>query len=151
MKHSSYITGMKRIYIYGILDDDDNIIYVGESVSPKTRLSEHFMRSGYTRCKILEIYENREHYWIDKLISEGNPLTNKERLTGVKKDKRVWCVGDILSNHTRYQSLRNKLTGEEYTSGAHASREIEGVPWFVTNSMRRHPLSKYHKILEFID
>ena len=146
---------MKRIYIYGILDDDDNIIYVGESTKPQIRLRAHHTDSGYERCKILEIYENREHYWIDKLISEGSPLTNTERLTGNIRDKRVWSVGDILINHSSDiktgQKLRNKLTGEEYTSGAHASREIEGVPFYVTNSMRRYPTSKYYKILEFVD
>ena len=151
MKHSSYITGMKRIYIYGILDDDDNIIYVGESTKPQIRLRAHHTDSGYERCKILEIYENREHYWIDKLISEGNTLNNKERLS----ESETWCVGDVVltynPDYKLAQSLRNKLTGEEYTSGAHASREIEDVPWFVVNSMRRHPLSKYHDILEFID
>ena len=151
MKHSSYITGMKRIYIYGILDDDDNIIYVGESVNPKARLSHHFVHKGWKRCKILEIYENREHYWIDKLISEGNILNNKERLS----EGETWCVGDILINHTSDskpgQKLRNKLTGEIYRSGYQASQLLEGVAYDVTNKMKTKTTHKYHDILEFID
>ena len=145
---------MKRIYIYGILDDDDNIIYVGESACPQRRLSAHHSQSGYKRCKILEIYENREHYWIDKLLNEGSPLTNTERLTGDIRGMRVWKVGDILVNQVDFrkpQKLRNKLTGEIYRSGGHASREIEGVPQNVVNSMRRTSKGKYHDMLEFID
>ena len=141
---------MKLIYIYGILDDDDNIIYVGESTKPQIRLRAHHTDSGYERCKILEIYENREHYWIDKLISEGNTLNNKERLS----ESETWCVGDVVlrtSFRISAQKLRNKLTGEEYRSGGHASREIEGVPRTVVDAMRRSSKGKYHDILEFID
>tara|TARA_R110000822_G_C14881505_1_gene446562 strand:- start:5 stop:442 length:438 start_codon:yes stop_codon:yes gene_type:complete len=145
---------MKRIYIYGILDDDDNIIYVGESLKPKSRLSNHFAHSGWKRCKILEIFEDREHYWINKLISEGNTLNNTILLTSNKWDKRVWSVGDILVNHPRnirQVKLRNKLTGEIYRDGEHASREIEGVSQYVANNLRLYPTSKYHEILEFVD
>ena len=141
---------MKRIYIYGILDDDDNIIYVGESTCPQRRLTGHGVQSGYKRCKILEIYENREHYWIDKLLSEGNILNNKERLS----EGETWCVDDIVllkAKSNPGQKLRNKLTGEIYRSGGHASREIEGVPQNVVNSMRRTSKGKYHDMLEFID
>ena len=141
---------MKRIYIYGILDDDDNIIYVGESLMPKKRLSEHFLKKGWKRCKILEIYENREHYWIDKLLSEGNILNNKERLS----EGETWCVDDIVllkDKGAPGQKLRNKLTGEIYRSGYQASQLLEGVSHYVTNNMRSYPTSKYHEILEFID
>ena len=141
---------MKRIYIYGILDDDDNIIYVGESACPQRRLSAHHSQSGYKRCKILEIYENREHYWINKLLSEGNNLKNKEKLS----EGETWCVGDIIVlkiSSTPVLKLRNKLTGEIYRSGYHACQQLKGVGYSVTNDMRRYPTSKYHDILEFVD
>ena len=141
---------MKRIYIYGILDDDDNIIYVGESACPHQRLHAHHQQSEYKRCKILEIYENREHYWIDKLLSEGNTLNNKERLS----EGETWCVDDIVllkDKGAPGQKLRNKLTGEIYRSGYQASQLLEGVGSDVTNSMKRKPTHKYHDILEFVD
>ena len=142
---------MKRIYIYGILDDDDNIIYVGESACPQQRLRAHHAQYGWGRCKILEIYENREHYWIDKLLSEGNNLKNKEKLS----EGETWCVDDVIVlkiSRTPVQKLRNKLTGEIYRSGYHASQQLGfDVNSCATNILRRTSKGKYHDILEFVD
>ena len=142
---------MKLIYIYAILDDDDNVIYVGESVSPRGRLSSHHAYTGYKRCKILEIYESREHYWIDRLISEGNPLENKERLSdGGEK----FCVGDIISLKGKPfppQKLRHKITGEVYRSGYHAAKLLENIKFDCVYNMKHKPNHPYHDILEFIN
>ena len=148
---------MKRIYIYGILDDDDNIIYVGESVTPQKRLYRHRNDYGYTRCKILDVREDMEDYWIEKLLSEGNILNNI-----IKGDKKYgksgkhikrYDVGDVIStkNPDRVgKQIRDKHTGEVYKNAQLASRSIPDCPITILSTLRLYPTSEYHKRFEVV-
>ena len=85
-------------YIYALMDDDDDIRYIGKSDNPNKRLNEHikydYNKKSYKHnwvCKMLRenkeikfkilevvpynIWEEREIYWIHKFRS--SKLTNK--------------------------------------------------------------------------
>ena len=140
---------VKKVYVYGILDDNDGIIYVGKSIAPRRRLFEH--KKGYKRSKILAIYEDLENFWINKLIKEGHPLKNKEMLV----DGEEWNVGDViaLSDKTKTTAvkIRHKQTGVIYESGYQAAKELDHVSYGIISAMKRYPKSKYHKEWELVD
>ena len=140
---------VKKVYIYGILDNEDNIVYVGESISPKLRLMGH--KKEYKRSKILAIYEDLENFWINKLIKEGHPLKNKEMLV----EGEEWNVGDVITlsikpNPTP-QKIRHKQTGVIYESGYRAAKEIDNVSYDIISSMKKSSQSHYHDMFEFVD
>ena len=64
-------------YIYGELDEDDNIVYVGKSNYPRQR---HIAKK-VDRFKILDKYIDIEQRWIHQLSSSGVKLRNKEVIT----------------------------------------------------------------------
>ena len=139
---------MKIIYVYGLLDENDNITYVGKSASPKRRLSDH----GTTKkCKILDKFEDVEHYWIKKLTEEGNQLTNKEKLI----DGEDWEVGNIVElNNYNYKApvrILHKPSGVIYDSVYQAAQELNIPNDSFGHSMRKHPKSKYHEIFTLLE
>ena len=139
---------MVKVYIYGVLDDDENIIYVGKSATPKRRLVNHRMDSGYKKLVILEIIRDKEQDWIDKLLSEGHPLQNKERMI----EQEDWEVGDVVEfNHkTAPIRVRHKPTGVIYESANKAGYAVYGThSTFITN-LKNSPKSKYHKDWEIV-
>ena len=79
-----------KVYVYGILDDNDDIIYVGKSSKPYERLKRHISR--YDRAVILDFYYDKESYWIDKLRLNGHILENKHTDAMTSEHK----IGDIL-------------------------------------------------------
>lgn len=120
-----------KVYIYGLMDGD-NIIYVGKSVTPKHRLSQH--RQTYNnnslKIKILDFFFDKEIYWVDKLISEGHKLNNSQTLTGSED----WGIGDIIEIQTKTrQSVLDKSTNRIYKSLYSLSKEINLDPQQITS------------------
>ena len=78
-------------YIYGELDEDDNIVYVGKSNYPRQR---HIAKK-VDRFKILDKYIDIEQRWIHQLSSSGVKLRNKE----VMKYCGDFKVGEIYNTY----------------------------------------------------
>lgn len=103
-----------KVYIYGILDNEEEVVYVGKSSTPNLRLRHHkHLKPRYNRCKILDIFYDKEHYWINYFLDKGAKLENKELVEYVEDYK----IGDIIEikNRLQYQIL-NKKTGKTYES-----------------------------------
>jgi hypothetical protein len=79
----------KKTYIYGLRVKGE-IVYIGKSITPYIRLQSY--SKNYDDMIILDIFEDRENYWIRKLISDGHILENKEKLVC----SETWDVGDII-------------------------------------------------------
>lgn len=103
----------KKVYIYTLSEDGGDVKYVGQTVSPGTRLVGHFNTDGLTEsnpkrawvedvksrsgkiamtiideCEINEAAE-REQQWIDHYTGQGVELTNTARVirTGGRIEK----------------------------------------------------------------
>ena len=136
---------MKKVYIYGLLDEDDNIFYIGKSIEPKTRLAAH---NSTRRCKILDWFEDKEHYWIEKLTQEGIQLENKEKLKGSEE----WEVGDIVSVEERKgNQILHKPSGIIYDSAYQAANALNMSNKSFMSRMRKHPNSKLHDIFTILE
>ena len=88
-------------YIYGELDEDDNIVYVGKSNHPIDRN----MSKRVDRFRILDKFIDLEQRWIHQLSSRGVQLRNKE----VMKTCSDLEVGKIYSTYvgkSKYTSKR---------------------------------------------
>ena len=81
-----------KTYIYGIIDSNDTIIYVGKSSCPAQRLRHHKSNKGYSKAKIIDIFYDTENYWISKLKNEGYQLDNKYDIP----DEETWNIGDVI-------------------------------------------------------
>jgi hypothetical protein len=60
-------------YIYGEIDEDDNIVYVGKSNDPRTRNRN---KPWVKRFKILDKFIDIEQRWIHDISSSGSKLRN---------------------------------------------------------------------------
>ena len=60
-------------YIYGELDENDNIVYVGKSNDPRARNRN---KPWVKRFKILEKFIDPEQRWIHEISSSGSLLRN---------------------------------------------------------------------------
>ena len=115
-----------RVYVYGLLDTNDNVIYVGKSSAPKQRLLGH---SNYaSKLKILDIFEDREVYWIEKLLQEGHSLSNKHWNYYTEK----WNIGDIVSlggkRGVKGIKIYDSKTQKTYDSISSLSKELN-IPY----------------------
>jgi len=103
------------VYIYGLLRKEE-IIYVGKSTTPKVRLSCHRItyNDDSLRIKILDTFEDREIFWVEKLKEEGYNLLNKEAL----KDNEDWMIGDIVDFSPKKNDYKilDTLTNTQYPS-----------------------------------
>jgi len=91
------------IYIYGLVDGEGNLFYVGKTQNPRQRLNAHRCKYG----KSISIYiieevtqqdwEEKERYWIEELRDRGYKLLNI--LPG--GDSPPDCTGRILSDATK--------------------------------------------------
>jgi len=111
-----------KVYIYGLMDGD-NIIYVGKSVSPRARLANHKQNYNTESLKliILDFFIDKEIYWVNKLLSEGHKLHNKEFLMDCQECE----IGEIIECRTKTsRSVLNKETNQIYESIYKLSQEI---------------------------
>ena len=103
-RYYSYIMGMDEYkvytYVYGELDADDNIIYVGKSNNPR----ERNMSKRVNRFKILDRFIDTEQRWIHQLSSSGVQLRNKE----VIKTCGCFEVGKIYNTYVQNRVYKSK-------------------------------------------
>ena len=84
-----------KIYIYGLLNKNNEYVYVGKSSIPYNRLRAHknALRDDTLRMEILDEFIDLEFKWIHKL-SKTHPLTfNKSK----DQELENWNVGDIIT------------------------------------------------------
>ena len=60
-----------------ILFDGDEIVYVGQSKSPYSRLSSHQRDKHFNAVRLLPCLKHRMSYWEKKLIKKYSPKLNK--------------------------------------------------------------------------
>lgn len=80
------------VYIYGLLDKDNQVCYVGKSTTPRVRLYAHNLQHGIKSMVILDEYVDQEQYWLDYYKSKNVSLLNKEECI----NQEVHKVGDII-------------------------------------------------------
>lgn len=90
-----------KIYIYG-LHQNGKLIYVGKTNSPKNRLVSHRQTYGDNlHMVILDIYNDLEMVWVEKLQEEGHKLFNKEDLYSNRDSS--YEIGDKIALDENYR------------------------------------------------
>lgn len=125
-----------KIYVYGLLDENDNITYVGKSSSPKQRLMNHNYAS---KLKILDIFDDREIYWVQKLLKEGYNLENRYINYGTED----WNIGDIIEvNREKGVKVYDSQTQKTYNTLSSLSKELnihyETLKYRIQNCNKPH-------------
>lgn len=115
-----------KLFVYGLLDNNNKITYVGQTYDPISRLDAHY-KKGYCesgKMKILEVYSDKEFEWIQKCISEGFELKNKLINRPSQSDFKA---GDIVVNkiglRRRYR-FKDMLTNHVYETLSEASEKL---------------------------
>ena len=60
-----------------VLFDGDEIVYIGQSKSPYSRLSSHQKDKHFNAVRLLPCLKHRMNYWEKKLIKKYSPKLNK--------------------------------------------------------------------------
>jgi hypothetical protein len=113
-----------KIYIYALIDENEQVIYVGKSSTPKSRLANHKcnLNNSNLKMKILDYFYDVEQYWVDKLIQEGYNLINKEFFIHSEE----WEKGDIINpNHKSSFKIYDKKLNITYNSMYELSKIIQ--------------------------
>lgn len=102
-----------KVYIYCLIDRDNNIFYVGKSSRPKGRFYDHVSHLGRydITMKILDFFFDKEIHWIEKLLKEGHPIQNKEICSTLEQ----WEKGEIFKISKR-NLTKVKYNGKIYNS-----------------------------------
>jgi hypothetical protein len=110
-----------KTYVYGILDCDDSIVYVGKSSCPNQRMRWHKNNIKYNKCKILDIFYDTENFWINKLKLEGCQLENKYDIPCEEE----WNIGDIIEvGSLKRIKIKDTNSGKIYETLKDLSDEI---------------------------
>jgi hypothetical protein len=110
-----------KTYVYGILDSNDQIIYVGKSSCPNQRMRWHKNHIKYNRCKILDIFYDTENFWINKLKLEGHLLENKYDIPSEEE----WNVGDVIEvGSLKRLKIKDTNNGKIYETLKDLSNEV---------------------------
>ena len=126
-----------KVYIYGLLDSKNETFYIGKSSRPKSRFYDHVshLKRYDIKMKILDIFYDKETYWIEKLLAEGHPLQNKEIITTLEQ----WEIGEIFKISKRtpnkveyngkiYSSLNILINSKDIPLSEHQIRQIVKNP-----------------------
>jgi len=133
-----------KVYVYGLLDEEGQVYYIGKSTSPKARLYSH-CSNGHTTtrtCKILDYYYDTESYWV-QFYSEQNPdLVNSQTLIHTEDHE----IGDILTVSTLTKvSIKNTKTGEVFESIAEFVRKCEdSLEYYQAQAILDNPAHKLY-------
>jgi signal recognition particle subunit SEC65 len=128
-----------RVYIYGLLDEENNIIYVGKSSRPKSRLYSH--RQHYTphRMKILDSFEDLEFKWIEKLNKVYPLKFNKSTL----QETENWEVGEYITvNNTVDKTnivIKDTVNGIIYNSLKQLSETLKLTAYHTKKVIDNNP------------
>jgi len=121
-----------KIYVYGILNDKDEIIYVGKTSIPKRRLSQHKQYNGWDKMVILDTFYDLEMYWIEKLRHKCK-LENKFN----KPDVEEWEIGDRVGlQHPNNIAVLDTETNKEYETIQEASRDLNMSRYYIQTKER---------------
>ncbi len=102
-----------KVYIYGLMDDKNNVFYIGKSIVPKSRFYDHSssLNYPYLKMEILDVFYDKEAYWIKKYLKEGHPIKNKEVLLTSER----WEIGQTFEFFKK-QPQKVKYNGVIYSS-----------------------------------
>ena len=64
-----------RPAIYFLFDGDE-IVYIGQSINPYSRITQHIKKKKFSHVRFLPCSSRRMNYWEQKLISKYNPKYN---------------------------------------------------------------------------
>ena len=70
------VTDLARPSVY-ILYDNEEVVYVGQSINPYQRMAQHLRDKEFTHIRILICRKCRMNFWEQKLIEAYNPIYNK--------------------------------------------------------------------------
>lgn len=105
-----------KVYIYGLINNKNEVFYIGKSTSPRTRLYTHIndLNYSYLKMEILDIFYDKEVYWIEKYLKEGHPIKNKEIISTLEQ----WEIGHTFET-TKKQPQKVMYNGITYNSLNH--------------------------------
>ena len=75
-----------------VLFDGDEIVYIGQSKSPYSRLSSHQKDKHFNAVRLLPCLKHRMNYWEKKLIKKYSPKLNKTH-----NENKVTSIDDVIS------------------------------------------------------
>jgi excinuclease UvrABC nuclease subunit len=102
-----------KTYIYGMLDENDEVIYIGKSINPYNRLLQH-SQMGLKRMKIIDYFYDKESYYIEKYLKEGYALQNKE--LSIDKSQKLE-IGEILELKRKTSTkIKDTISGKIFNS-----------------------------------
>ena len=64
-----------RPAIYFLFDGDE-IVYIGQSINPYSRITQHIKKKKFSHVRFLPCSSRRMNYWEQKLIAKYNPKYN---------------------------------------------------------------------------
>lgn len=139
------------VYVYGILEEDGKISYVGKSSSPKARMYNHIVSVDRRelKIKILDRFTDTENYWIKKLLGEGTTLYNRQ----VDPMEESWNIGDVISIAKRAdRNILDRKTGKIFKSRNQYHTET-GLSDYNIKAILENPLHKLSKeyLIEYIN
>jgi len=126
-----------KVYVYGLINMEDEICYIGKTSNPKGRLSSHHSDgwSHSIRMKILDFFYDVENMWIHKLIKENHPIQNKEvtkyssnhRINEII-DKKIYSFQKVKYNGKVYDSLNQLYTSNDINLSRYYLQKILDDP-----------------------
>ena len=113
------VTDLARPSVY-ILYNNEEVVYVGQSINPYQRMAQHLRDKEFTHIRILICRKCRMNFWEQKLIQAYNPMYNV--------------------THTKKKSGKLRLVKKDRS-------EIKGTPaarrWAALNPWFMHPKDAY--------
>lgn len=135
-----------KTYVYGLLNSNDSICYIGKSSRPRERLYRHKIEKGWVKCKILDIFYDTENYWVRKFKSEGCILENKFDII----DEEEWQIDDIISiENLKTIKIENIENGKIYNSLSELSDEL-GIERNALHYILKNPNHKNRKKYPYV-
>lgn len=125
-----------KIYVYGLLDVDGNVTYIGKSSTPYMRLAGHITdgHCEFRKLKIIDIFYDTEYYYIQKYLNEGIKLFNKQIAPHIE----IWNINDIVEiRKLKKNRCRNISTNAIYESISDAAKSLNVSEYSLRLSLKR--------------
>lgn len=115
--------GDVKVYIYELLDENNEVFYIGKTSTPNRRLGTHKQdRIRKMKLKILDCFIDIEYKWIHKYLEKGCILENKETNPMVEN----WNIGDIIGIKTgRELKIKDLISNKIYNSIKEATEKLD--------------------------
>ncbi len=138
-----------KIYVYALIDENEQIIYIGKSNSPKVRLGQHKcnLNNNQLQMKILDYFYDVEQYWVSKFKKENHPLNNKELIIYSEK----WEIGDIITTNEKirykvHDTQSNIIYDSVYKLSKVLKIDVGTLQYKLSNPERHQDYSQYKLI-----